>query len=38
MPKFDAPQLITEIKKLLPLVPMLERSKLGVEKRSKSDK
>jgi CheY-like chemotaxis protein len=28
MPKFDAPQLIAEIKKLLPLVPMLERERL----------
>ena len=28
MPVFDAAQLIAEIKKLLPLVPMLERSRL----------
>jgi len=27
MPEFDAAQLISEIKKLLPLVPMLERGK-----------
>jgi CheY-like chemotaxis protein len=28
MPMFDAPQLIAEIKKLLPLVPALEKSRL----------
>ena len=35
MPVFDASQLIAEIKKLLPLVPMLERSKLKDEKTNK---
>lgn len=37
MPVFDAPQLIAEIKKLLPLVPMLESSRLEAEKKGKSD-
>jgi CheY-like chemotaxis protein len=34
MPVFDAPQLIAEIKKLLPLVPWLEKSRLEAEERA----
>lgn len=33
MPVFDAEQLIAEIKKLLPSVPMMERSRLEEEQR-----
>lgn len=36
MPVFDAPQLIAEIKKLLPLVPALEADRLE-EENGKSD-
>ena len=38
MPVFDAPLLIAEIKKLLPLVPMLETSRLKAEEQKKLDK
>jgi CheY-like chemotaxis protein len=37
MPVFDAPQLITEIKKLLPLVPMLEKSRLEAETKNQDE-
>jgi CheY-like chemotaxis protein len=37
MPVFDAPQLIAEIKNLLPLVPMLERSRIETEEKAQSD-
>ena len=37
MPVFDAPQLIAEIKKLLPVVPWLERSRLKAEEENKAN-
>jgi CheY-like chemotaxis protein len=37
MPEFNAAQLIAEIKKLLPAVPMLEKSKLEDERKKASD-
>lgn len=37
MPEFDAVQLIAEIKKLLPLVPALEKDRLNREGKAKSD-
>jgi len=38
MPVFDAPLLIAEIKKLLPLVPALETSRVEAEDQKQADK